>query len=136
MKPYPLEMRRRIVEVVDHQYNTIEEVAEIFGVSVRYVYKLLKLSRDVGDLSPQPHSGGAKAKLDEQTLMRLVDLVSEFPDATLDELRKLLRRRYRVNVSTNTVWRGLKKIDFTLKKRPGAPARRISESAQHFVESR
>ncbi|QQS45134.1 MAG: transposase [Acidobacteriota bacterium] len=136
MKPYPLELRRRIIEVVDLQYNTIEEVAEIFDVSVRYVYKLLKLYRDVGDLSPQPHGGGAKAKMNEQMLMRLVALVAEFPDATLDELRKLLRRRYRVNVSTNTVWRALKKIDFTLKKRPDAPARRISESERHFVESR
>lgn len=135
MKPHPLELRRRIVEVVDEQYNTIQEVAEIFGVSERYVYKLLKLCRDVGDLSPHPHAGGAKAKLDEPMLLRLAELVAEFPDATLNELRGLLRRRYRVKVSTNTVWRGLKKIDFTLKKRPDAPAKRISGSGRHFVKS-
>ena len=49
MKPYPLELRQRIVEAVDQQYNTIAEVAEIFGVTERYVYKLLKLRREVRD---------------------------------------------------------------------------------------
>jgi len=136
MKPYPLELRQRIVEAVDQQYNTVEEVAEIFGVTERYIYKLLKLRREVGDLSPQPPGGGAKAKLDEQMLLRLAELVAEFPDATLDELRELLRRRCRVEVSTNTVWRGLEKIAFPLKKRPGAPGKRINGSGRHFADSR
>lgn len=136
MKSYPIEFRQRIVEVVDQQYHTIEEVAEIFGVTERYIYKLLKLRQDLGDRSPRPPGGGTKAKLNDRMLLRLADLVAEFPAATLEELRELLRRRSRVKVSTNTVWRGLKKIDFTLKKRPDAPARRISQSGPHFAESR
>ena len=136
VKPYPIEFRQRIVEVVDQQYHTIEEVAEIFGVTERYIYKLLKLRQDLGDLAPRPPGGGTKAKLNDRMLLRLADLVAAFPDATLEELRELLRRRSRVKVSTNTVWRGLKKIDFTLKKRPAAPARRISKSGPHFAESR
>ena len=136
VKPYPIEFRQRIVEVVDQQDHTIAEVAEIFGVTERYIYKLLKLRQDLGDLSPRPLGGGAKAKLNDSMLLRLADLVAEFPDATLAELRELLRRRSRVKVSTNTVWRGLKKIDFTLKKRPDAPAKRIRKSGPHLAGSR
>lgn len=55
-------------------------------------------------------------KLDEAKLLELAGLVAEFPDATLDELCELLRRRCRVSVSINMVWRGLQQIDFTLKK--------------------
>lgn len=70
MTPYPLELRQGIVEVVDQQTHTIEEIAALFGVSERYVYHLLKLHREVGDLIPLPHGGGAIAKLDEPQLLR------------------------------------------------------------------
>jgi transposase-like protein len=51
MNPYPVELRQRIVAAVEQKSQTIEEIAEIFGVTERYVYKLLKLHREVGDLS-------------------------------------------------------------------------------------
>src|SRR5262249_11929335 len=127
MKPHPLELRQRIVAAVQQRHETIEEIAEIFGVTERYVYKLLKLQRETGDLAPRPHGGGAEAKLDEERLLKLAELVAKKPDATLDELRQSLNRRRRQSVSVSTVWRGLKKIDFTLKKKlnePAKPARR------------
>ena len=130
MKPHPLEFRQRIVAAVDQQEHTIEEVAAVFGVSERYVYQLLKLRREIGDLSPLPHGGGAPLKLDEAILLELAGLVAEFPDATLDELRELLRRRCRVNVSINTIWRGLQQIDFTLKKNPAAPGKPARKSGR------
>jgi transposase len=128
MKPHPLELRQRIVAAVDRQEHTIEEVAALFDVSERYVYQLLKLRRETGDLSPLPHGGGAELKLDEAKLLELAGLVAEFPDATLGELRELLRRRCRLSVSSNTVWRGLQQIDFTLKKSPAGRAKRARKS--------
>jgi len=128
MNPYPLELRQRIVAAVDQQSHTIEEIAALFGVSERYVYQLLKLRRETGDLSPLPHGGGAIAKLDEPKLLQLAELVAEFPDATLEELRELLRRRCRLSVSVNTVWRGLQRIDFTLKKSRAGRAKPVRKS--------
>jgi transposase-like protein len=52
MKPYPLELRQRIVEAVDQQRGTIAEVAEWFSVSERYVYQLLHLRRTAAVLRP------------------------------------------------------------------------------------
>jgi len=112
----------------DQQEHTIEEKAALFGVSERHVYQLLKLRLETGDLSPLPHGGGAPLKLDEAKLPELAGLVAEFPDATLDELRELLRRRRRINVNINTVWRGLQQIDFTLKKSPAAPGKSARRS--------
>src|SRR5262249_17831288 len=43
--------------------------------------------------------------LDEPKLLQLAELVAEFPDATLEELRELLRRRCRLSISVNTVCR-------------------------------
>src|SRR5262245_35614731 len=116
MKPYPLELRQRIVAAVEQRDETIEEIAEMFGVTERYVYKLLKLQRETGDLSPQPPSGGAVAKLNEERLLKLAEMVADRPDATLEELRRALNSRRRNTVSISTVWRGLRQIDFTVKK--------------------
>ena len=93
MNPYPLELRQRIVEAVDQKVYLMEEISELFGVSERYVYKLLALRRKTGDLAPLPHGGGAQAKMDETEVLKLAELVGEFPDATLNEFRELLQRR-------------------------------------------
>ena len=75
MKRRPLEFRQRIVAAVDRQEHTIEEVAAPFGVSERYVYQLLKLRRETGDLFPAftfsqrilpPDCAGVFAKIQER----------------------------------------------------------------------
>lgn len=136
MKPHPIELRQRIVAAVDRQEHTIAEVATLFDVSERYIYQLLKLRRETGDLSPLPHGGGAELKLDEAKLLELAQLVAEFPDATLDELRQLLRRRCRLSVSINTVWRGLQQIDFTLKKSPAGRAKPARKSGPRSARNK
>jgi transposase len=116
MKPYPLELRERIVASVDQQTYTIAELAEIFQVTERYIYKLLQLRRDTGDLTPLPHSGGVEPILNEARLLVIADLVAEYPDATLEEYRTLIRRRCGVTVCLATVWNALEKSAFPRKK--------------------
>ena len=135
MKPYPLELRQRIIDAVDQQRGTIGEIAEVFEVTERYVYMLLKQRRDTGDLAPRPHGGGAVAKLDEPKLQKLAELVAAQPDATLEQLCQSLNRRRRVPVSLSTVWRGLQKMDGTLKKSPVAPAKLTRSNAPPFRKS-
>jgi hypothetical protein len=79
------------------------------------------LRSETGNLSPLPHGGDVPLKLEEAKLLKLAGLVAEFPDATLDDLRELLRRRCCINVSINIVWRGLQQINFTRKKSPAVP---------------
>jgi transposase len=136
MKAHPLELRQRIVAAVDRQEHTIEELAALFDVSERYVYQLLKLRRETGGLAPLPHGGGAVLKLDEAKLLKLADIVAQFPEATLDELRELLRRRCRLSVSINTVWRGLQQIDFTLKKSRAGRAKPAPQSVPRSAKNK
>jgi transposase len=136
MKSYPLKFRQCIVDAVDQQYDTIEEIAALFGVTERYVYKLLQLRKGTGDLAPRPHGGGAKTKLNFHHLLKLAELIAKFPDATLEQLRELLRRRCHLKVCTNTVWRGLQQIDFTLKKRTVTHLKRARKSARRFARSK
>jgi transposase len=106
----------------------MEETSELFGVSERYVYKLLALRRQTGDLAPLPHGGGAKAKMDEAKVLKLAELVGEFPDATLNEFRELRQRRCRVRVCVNTIWRALQQLDVTRKKSLAVPGKLVRKS--------
>ena len=132
MKPYPLELRQRIVEAVDEQLGTIEEIASLFQVHSSYIYKLLRQRRERHDLAPLPHGGGASAKLEAEDRRVLAELVAAQPDATLDELRQGVKQKKRVHVSLSTIWRWLAELALTRKKRLGGPGKRTRSSGRRL----
>ena len=116
MAAYSLDLRERIVDAVERGLGTRSEVAALFGVHESFVYKLLRQKRQRGDLAPLPHGGGAEAKLNEDQLLLLADLVAKSPDATLEQLRERLKKQTRVEVSVPTVWRALDALGLSRKK--------------------
>jgi len=117
MRAYRGELRARVVEAVDRQYGTVAEIAEIFDVTARYSYKLLKQRHERGDVSPLPHGGGARAKLSEEQKRQVGTLVATVPDITVAELREEIKETFRVEVSLGTVWQVLAALGLTRKKR-------------------
>jgi transposase len=99
MKTYPIELRQKIVETVDRQFGAYNEIAEMFGIAERYIYKFLKQRRETGSLAPLPRGGWATAKLNEEHLLTLAEMVARRPDATPEELRQQLCRETNVEVS-------------------------------------
>jgi transposase len=116
MKTYPVELRQKILDAVDQQLGTYKEIAEMFGIAERYIYKLLNQRRKTGSVAPLPRGGGAAAKLDEKHLLKLAELVVQQPDATLKELGQQLQQKTHQQVSVSTVWRGLAQLEITQKK--------------------
>ena len=89
----------------------------MFGVTERYVYKLLALRRTTGDLTPKPHGGGAVAKIkDEAHLLPIVEMVAAQPDATLAELRQQIKGQLRVSVCPATISNALARWGLRRKK--------------------
>jgi transposase len=130
MRTYSLDLRTRIVEAVESGDHTIREVAEIFNVHETFIYKLLRQKRERGDIAPLPHGGGHEAKLSKEHLQILSNLVSQTPDATLEELREQIRKKTRVEVGITTIWRSLEALNISRKKSPARRPKPIQSKGQ------
>ena len=110
MKSYSMDLRVRVLSDCDAGLKT-KQVAEKYSVSPAWVRRLKQRRRETGRIEPRPHTGGPKPKLKPHH-DQLRRLVREHPDATLEELRKMLG----VSVSLATICRALKAAGLTFKK--------------------
>jgi transposase len=113
MKPYSLDLRERVAAAVEHHEGSWREIARRFRVSLSFVTRLIQHRRQTGDLSAKPHGGGHPPALDEAARQRLRQLLQEQPDATLAELRQ----RLGLACSLMAIWRTLRRLKITRKKK-------------------
>lgn len=126
MKAYSLDLRQRVLSAALRGDRTILKVAEVFGVSMTFVNKMLRLHRAGEDLVPRPHGGGHVPRLGVRHHKLLRAAVAANNDATLGELREHLARRARVAVSEATVSRVLTTLGLPRKKKhEGGGARQL-----------
>lgn len=111
MRPFSDDLRLRIHES-RQAGETTAEVAERFGVSTAFVRRLEQRFRLTGCLAPRPHGGGRAPRLAgrEADLRRAV---AERPDATPAEHRE----RLELPASRVTVWRAMRRLGLTRKKK-------------------
>jgi transposase len=117
MNAYPLELRVRIVEAVDHGVGSVPQVAGLFRVAVNSVYNLLRLRDQTGTLQPRPNPGGRAPAIPPERYDELRQLLAQQPDLTLEQLRD----RLRLGCSLAAICRTLKKLNLTRKKKPSTP---------------
>jgi transposase len=116
MLPYPKELRARVVAAVEQDELTIAEISNLFGVGPTFVKKMLRLYRAGDDLEPR-QGGGPEALLQEKELALLRQEVKKHPDATLEELQKVLADKRHVAASLATICRALQLLDLPRKKK-------------------
>lgn len=112
MRAYSTDLRERIIAAVEGGEHSIRQIADRFSVSLSCVVRLLQQWRRTGSLQPKPHLGAAR-KLDDEADARLLELVREQPDATLDELRD----RLGIPCSRMAIARALQRLKITRKKK-------------------
>ncbi len=112
MGPYSMDLRERVVAACDAREGSREQIAKRFGVSDRWIRKLLQQRRETGSIAPLPQNPGRKRALNDRQMERLRRLIHKRPDATLEELRKSLG----VKISIAALHRAVRALDLTLKK--------------------
>jgi transposase len=111
-----MELRERVVCFVDEGRGH-REAARHFRVSPRFVNDLIKLRRETGSLAPRPQgNGGGHGKLAGVT--GWIEARVAKGEITLDELAAELAETHGIDVHRGTVWRTLRGLGLTHKKRP------------------
>jgi len=116
VKAYSLDLRQKIVDAYAEGNISQRQVAQQFRVALSFVQKLLKQQRETGSIAPKKRTEQTPTKLNPEQLQVLEQLVSEYNDATLEELRELLEQKTAVRVGRSTVDRMVKKLNLTVKK--------------------
>ena len=121
-KPYPQELRDRVLAACDDGMKT-KPVARTFRVSASWVRRIKQRRREEGRTTPKPMGGATVIKID---LVRLRELVTQQPDATLAELRQ----RLDCGCGESAVCLALQRLGLSLKKKRCTPPSRIGRMSQ------
>lgn len=112
-----MELRERVVDFVS-EGHTHRAAAAQFRVSIKFVNDMVILKRSTGSLEPKSQgSGGGHGKL-AGVAGWIEQRIKEKRDLTLDELVVELRDGHGVDVHRVSVWRRLRGLGLTHKKRP------------------
>lgn len=91
------------------------EVSRLFGVSKRSVERFFKLQQQEGSVSPKKVGGYRRSRLEGHEA-QLKRWVKQNNDATLAELRQLIRERLRIEIGTTALWHRLEALGLNYKK--------------------
>ena len=119
-KALSMDLRERVIAAVDEGMSR-RQAAGRFGVSASSAIRWCQLQRDTGDARSAPQGGDRRSKRIEAEAARILSLVKETPDITLEEVKADLAEQGLV-FSISAIWRFLDRRNLTFKKSP--PTRR------------
>jgi len=118
-RPYSDDLRQKLLEAYDQGKGRLDELAERFGVSPGWAWKISAARKRTGRMERATYRPGPKSRIDEAVLAELLRLHA---DATLIELQVELENKSSLHFSTQHLWRVLKRMGFRLKKSRSMPA--------------
>jgi transposase len=120
MEAFSMDLRQRILDALNRRGETgetIEDIGKRFQVSRQWLFNFRQRLAHEQTLDPKPHGGGQPRKVTEEGEQLLCDRIRERPDTTLEELRDLCG----IEGSIMVVWRVLKRLGITRKKKRSTP---------------
>ncbi len=133
MKAYSLDLQERIVAAVaDGMPKAL--AARTFRVSVATVKVYVARQQRAVSLVPG-HSSGRPAYIRSEQYPALRRQLETTPDATLAEHAALWEKSHGVRPSLSALWRTIRRIGWTYKKRAWVPANATQRNAPPFAGS-
>lgn len=117
MKPYSKDLREKIIQRYRKGDCSFRDLANMFSVSLNFVWLLWRRFLATGSVEPKPHRGGRKSVMTEANLYDLRELVKQQNDSTLQELRDRLQEKTGTSVSCGTISLAVKKLRISRKKK-------------------
>ena len=115
-KPLSSDLRERIVSAYVRGEGTYVAIAKRFGIGEASVSRLLARFRATKKVDPDPHGGGQPARVPVEKYPELKALVAEQPDRSVEELRAIWQKRFKVRLSRSAMQRAVLKAGLRWKK--------------------
>lgn len=122
MTAYSIDLRHKILQACERRLGSQRALADLFGVSLSFVEKLLRRHRTTGNIAPKPHAGGQRPSLDAAAHTLIQQLVHVNADMTLEELCARVANERGIHVSVATMCRVLQRLGLPRKKSRSTPA--------------
>ena len=122
MAAYSVDLRQKLLRAWERHLGSQRTIADIFGVSLAFVEKVLCQHRATGDIAPKPHAGGQRPRLGAAAQAVVQRLMAANPDATLQELCPGVAAETGVRVSVPTMCRVLQRLGLPRKNSRSMPA--------------
>ena len=116
MAAYSIDLRQKILYAWERRLASQRALADLFGVSVSFVEKLIRRYRTTGDLAPKPHAGGPRRRLDMTAATLIRRLMHDHADLSLEELCARVADERGVRVSVATMCRVLQRLGLPRNK--------------------
>jgi transposase len=72
-RPYSDDLRRKLLEAHDQGKGTLAELADRFGVSLAWAWKISSARKRTGSVERLPYQAGPKVRVDREAVRRLVE---------------------------------------------------------------
>ena len=112
------DLRRKLLEAHDRGQGTLAELAEQFGVSVAWAWKISSARKRTGSTERKRYQPGPKVRVDRDAVRRLLEAQ---PDLYLRELQTELQATAGISVSTPHLWKIVGELGFRRKKSRSTP---------------
>jgi transposase len=116
MASYSIDLRQKLLHAWERRLSSQRVLADLFGVSLSFLEKLLHHYRTTGAIAPKPHAGGQRPRLDAAADTLVRQLVHDNADLTLEELCARVADMRGVRVSVATMCRVLQRLGLPRKK--------------------
>ena len=120
-RAYDDDLRRKLLAAYDRGGVTFGELAERFGVSLAWAWKISVQRKRNGQAERVRHRPGPKPKIGPEAQQLVRDWVAAQSDLTLAEIQAQLASQARVQLSRGRVWYLLRKLGLRLKKNRSTP---------------
>ena len=105
------DIRKRAIRAYELEKGTQSDIARMFGVNIRTFQRWLSSYRNTGSFSPLPR-GHRHAAFEGEKLKSLDELVANYSDATLEELKRMSG----TSASIMSVKRAVDRLGYRFKK--------------------
>jgi transposase len=116
-RAYDDDLRRKLLEAYDRGAGTLAELAEQFGVSTAWAWKISAARKRTGQVERVRRSAERKRRVDAESELEVLIWLEEQPDLIIDEIRARLADQLQIRIARSSVGRLLQRLKLHRKKR-------------------